>query len=47
MEASLSEQAAADIELRVELHAPELASINVRNPVMHGQTLIHEGIVRC
>ena len=47
LEASLSQQPAPHIKVRVELHPAELASVNIRNSVVHGKTLVDERVIRC
>ena len=43
--APFSQQSAAHVQIPFQLHAPELGSINVWNPIMHGQTFVDERVV--
>ena len=43
--APLPSKPAAHVEFRRQFHAAEVASVNVRDPVVLGQPLIEEGVV--
>ena len=46
LDTGLAQQAAPHIELRRKFHAPEIAAVDSRNPVMLGQPFVQERVFR-